>query len=384
MRLAYPVLWPRLSREASQAQTVHTVAALAAAGVEITLILPRGRDDPALDPAAIADWFGTGDGFAVAQRPSRWAGVSLARSALWFRQLAAGGGLAAFDLIYSRAPLMLAAGQFAPLPFATEQYRPWPDQLPVLRPLVRHTARHRRCLGLVLHSRFAADSYRRAGVGDERILIAHNGPIPDPPGPLPSRDEARGRLGLPGDRAIAVYAGRVDARKGLDQLLQLASLRPDVLFLIVGSEGEGPIEAAARRHANVRLLPWQAPAQLPAFLAAADVLVIPPSRAPLESFGNCVLPLKTLAYLAAGRPILAPIAADTAELLRDGVNAALVPPERPTAAASALDRILGDAALAARLGEAALATGRGLGWSARARRILGFLERRLSEVQAST
>src|SRR6185503_9755611 len=138
-------------------------------------------------------------------------------------------------------------------------------------------------------------------------------------------------------------------------------------------EGEGPIEASAAARANVRIVPWQAPADLPAWLGAADALLIPPSRAPLEQFRNCVLPLKLFAYLAAGRPILAPAAPDTAELLADGETALLVPPGDPEAAAAALDR-LRDPALAARLGAAALARSGELTWDRRAEEILAFLK----------
>ena len=53
-------------------------------------------------------------------------------------------------------------------------------------------------------------------------------------------------------------AGSTSA-KGLDQLLALAGLRPDMLFLLVGSEGQGPFEAEAAALANVRIVPWQAP-----------------------------------------------------------------------------------------------------------------------------
>ena len=173
-----------------------------------------------------------------------------------------------------------------------------------------------------------------------------------------------------------LYAGRINAQKGLDQLLALADLRPDTLFLLIGSEGEGAIEAEAAARANVRVLPWQAPAELPAWLHAADVLLIPPSRAPLERYRNCVLPLKLFSYLAAGRPILAPIAPDTAELLGDGDNALLVPPGDPQAAAAALDR-LRDPALAARLGANAYARSAELTWDARAEKIHAFLEERL-------
>ncbi|HMC92286.1 MAG TPA: glycosyltransferase, partial [Allosphingosinicella sp.] len=86
----------------------------------------------------------------------------------------------------------------------------------------------------------------------------------------------------------------------------------------------------------------------------------------------------TFAYLAAGRPILAPAAPDTAELLRDGKNALLVPPGDPAAAAAALDRVLANAVLATLLAASAAALAESLSWDARARRILDFLERGLS------
>jgi glycosyltransferase involved in cell wall biosynthesis len=279
-------------------------------------------------------------------------------------------------------PAMLAMGQLSPLPFATDHYRPWPDDLPAVRPLIRRTARDPACLGLILHSGYAADAYRRAGVEADRILVAHNGAAVAVAEPI-GKAEARARLGLAADRPIAVYAGRINAEKGLDQLLALAGLRPDVQFLLVGSEGDGPIERQAAGLGNVRIVPWAGPAKLPFWLQAADVLLIPPSRAPLQRFRNCVLPMKTFAYLGAGRPILAPAAPDTAELLQHGESAWLVAPGRPQEAATGLDRLLGDAALAERLGAAARRLSQDLTWDRRAERIEAFLEERLSAVQRS-
>ena len=84
--------------------------------------------------------------------------------------------------------------------------------------------------------------------------------------------------------------------------------------------------------------------------------------------------MKTYAYLAAGRPILAPRSPDTAELLRHGENAWLVEPERPDLAAAALSEILGSPDLAERLGAGAARTAAGLSWDARAAAILRFLD----------
>jgi alpha-maltose-1-phosphate synthase len=377
MRLLYPLMWSRPDRKACREQTVNTVAALARRGVEATLLMPRGRGDPALTAADLCDYFGVEGDFALVQRESRWAGEALPRTLLWLRQLFRDPEIGRADLLYSRIPAMLGMAGGAPLPFAVDHYRPWPDDLPIIRPLVRRTGRSPRCLGIVLHSAFAAAAYERAGVPAEKLLVAHNGAEPRRMGPPLEKAAARARLGLDPARFTAVYAGRVNAQKGLDQLLSLADQRPDALFLLVGSEGDGPIEAEARSRPNVRIVPWQAPADLPAWLHAADVLLIPPSRAPLEQFRNCVLPLKLFAYLAAGRPILAPAAPDTAELLTDGENALLVPPGDPAAAALALDR-LRDPALATRLGAAAHARSAALTWDVRAEKIETFLKARLS------
>jgi glycosyltransferase involved in cell wall biosynthesis len=381
MRLAYPVLWPRLGRDASQEQTVKTAAALARQSIEVTLILPQGRRDPPVGAPDLRQWFGVQADFEVVQVPTRWAGHHLVSSCFWLLQLFRSSRLRSAHLLYSRVPAMIGAGQICPIPFATEQYRPWPDQWPFLRRHVRRTARHRRCLGYLLHSEFAAQSYRKAGVPEAKLLVAHNGT--DPGVPRVDRTLAREQLGFPAQAAIAVYAGRVNERKGLDQVLALADLRPRTLFLLVGSEGEGPIEAEARRRPNVRVISWQSPEHLPLYLAAADILLIPPSSEPLERFGSSVLPMKTFAYLAAARPIIAPRTPDLSDVLADGRNALLVTPDDPREAAAALDRILGDAPLARRLGEGAAATALGLGWDSRGERIAGFLRRRLAEAQPS-
>jgi len=92
-----------------------------------------------------------------------------------------------------------------------------------------------------------------------------------------------------------------------------------------------------------------------------------------------VLPLKLYAYLAAGRPILAPTAPDTAELLEHGSTGWLVPPDNSDAAVEGLDRLLGDSALADRLVANALRLSEGLTWDRRGEKIEHFLRERLAQ-----
>jgi glycosyltransferase involved in cell wall biosynthesis len=377
MRIVYPVTWARLSREASQAQSVATAAALARRGHEVTLLLPQAAADPDLAADDLRSWFGVEGDFRVRQRRSGWAGDAVHRTVLRLAQAYRDPAVRGADLLYSRTPVIAAIGPLAPVPWAADHYRPWPDVYPVVRPWLRRNVRQPECLGLILHSHYAAEAYRRAGLPENKLLVAHNGY--DPPGAPPAKGTARAQLGLPADRPIALYAGRINAAKGLDTLLALADRRPAALFVLVGSEGDGEIERAAAARTNVRIAPWAEPAALPAWLASADVLLIPPSRAPLERFGNCVLPLKLYAYLAAGRPILAPASPDTAELLQHGENAWLVPADDSEAAAAGLDRLLSDHGLAEQLSITALAVSRTLTWDRRAEKIEAFLRERLAQ-----
>jgi glycosyltransferase involved in cell wall biosynthesis len=93
-----------------------------------------------------------------------------------------------------------------------------------------------------------------------------------------------------------------------------------------------------------------------------------------------VLPLKLFSYLAAARPILAPDAPDTRELLTHEKTALLVEPDRPELAAVALDRLLGNSRLAASLSANALELAAGLSWDQRAQRVAAFLQQRLAQL----
>ncbi|MEO8138646.1 MAG: glycosyltransferase family 4 protein, partial [Gemmatimonadota bacterium] len=252
-------------------------------------------------------------------------------------------------------------------------------------PFLRQVLRHPNLVGAVFHSGHALASYRRLGVPDERMLVAHNGWDPARMEPRLSRAEARTRLGLDVDRFTVVYSGRMNARKGLEIILAAARGAPEIGFVLVGSEGEGPVELEARPLGNVRIVPWQRFRDLAPWLYASDVLIIPPSLEPLQRHGNTVLPIKLFLYLAAGRVLLAPRAPDTAELLTDGQNARLVSAGDVPETIAALRELATDRALAVRLATAALETAQSLTWDARAARIEAFLRTRLAEpsVQSS-
>ncbi len=379
MRISYPLGWSRPGRQADREQTVATAASLARAGAEVTLLAPRGWGDPPLGADELRDYFHVEGGFRLEQRPFAWPDSGVAPSYLWLRQAMGDPLVQTSDFALTRLPVVVGPGSRRRHRFVFDHYKRWPDELPFFKPRFRRVLGSEACLGVIAHSDYAADSYRNLPLPPEKLLVAHNGFDLSAMTPALSRQEARRRLDLPPGRSIAVYAGRLNRRKGLDAVLSMASLRPTVLFVLVGSEGDGPVEQAARSLANVQVVPWQTPQDLPAWLYAADVLLIPPSLEPLR-LGTCILPLKTFSYLAAGRPILAPRAPDTAELLEDGRTALLTPGGDTAAAVEALDRLLSDPGLSESLGRNSTALAQARTWDERARRLLEFFERRLSGV----
>ncbi|HTM44946.1 MAG TPA: glycosyltransferase family 4 protein [Polyangiaceae bacterium] len=395
MHIAYLFDRPLPAKETDSEQVMNTVAALARRGVKISLILPQpksGAPSGASAATQLRDYYQVEGDFAVHLLPTWFDHWPTGRKWLHAKRSIAFAQTLNPDLLYTRnfpALFQLARQR---LPYAYETYRPWGDQFPVLRPPFRAALNQPHCLGAVLHSTFAKDRYQAWGVPSERLAVVLNGYDPKNFAQPLSKSAARAALGLPAERPLVVYTGHINATKGLDIVMALAKLCPEVDFLLVGSEGKGVIELMARSHPNVKTVPWQPFDRTAQYLYAADVLLLPPSRIPLRVIGNTVLPMKLFLYLAAGRPILGGRTPDTAEILHgdddpanDGsVNAVRVPPGDAPAAAAALKSLLTDPDRQARLSQAALQTATGLTWDARAEKLEAFLRSRLSAGRPST
>ena len=89
-------------------------------------------------------------------------------------------------------------------------------------------------------------------------------------------------------------------------------------------------------------------AEIPGLFDASTALVLP-SRS--EGLGRVVIEA-----LCRGRPVVATRVGGIVDLVRDGENGLLVPPQDPQALAEALRRVLSDAAVAERLAAGAAAS----------------------------
>ncbi|HZJ69725.1 MAG TPA: glycosyltransferase, partial [Planctomycetota bacterium] len=89
-------------------------------------------------------------------------------------------------------------------------------------------------------------------------------------------------------------------------------------------------------------------------------------------------PLKLFEAMSTGRPIVASDLPSLREVLRDGENAVLVPPDDPGALAAGLSRVFSDDHLRRRLSGQAKREVEPYDWHARGRAVAHFLRERLA------
>ncbi len=214
----------------------------------------------------------------------------------------------------------------------------------------------------------AAGSYPEAEV--RRVMGPRSVPpvVQVPPGvdirrfvPLQGIDRAawRTRLGLPASGPLVVSVSRLVPRKGMDTLIAAtALLAPEYPDLSVAIAGEGRDRGRLERRikstgAPVRLLGRVADVDLPKLYGAGEIFVLccRTRWAGLEQEGFGIVFLEAA---AAGVASIAGESGGAADAVKDGTTGLVVSdPDDPKALARQLRVLLGDPALASRLGQEA-------------------------------
>jgi len=352
---------------------LHTAGALAGRGHEAIVSVPAPPDLSPDFERQVLDYYGIQTPLRITAVPSFTKNIALqhAYHAMHFPEHPA---FADADFIYARNPIVVMRALQCGQRVLMDHYRPWGDQFPPLQPIFRRFMNHPRFLGLVVHSAYSYESYRRLGVPEAKLRVVHNGFDPRRMDPVISKQTARALLDFPQSGGIVTYAGRINDKKGIEVILELAERMPEVTFVLVGSTGRGPIEIASEGKDNVRVVPWQTSSSISPYLYASDVLTIPPSSVPLQRVGNTVLPLKLFLYLAAGRAIFAGASPDTAEILEHDKNAWLVSTGEVAEAEKQLRVLLSDTHRLERLGRACREQAERLTWDSRAAKIDAFVD----------
>jgi 1,2-diacylglycerol 3-alpha-glucosyltransferase len=195
-------------------------------------------------------------------------------------------------------------------------------------------------------------SYRHKGLEVPTTIISNGLDLSryQPSGGLVEEVEARYRL--PAGRRI-LFVSRLAKDKEIDVLIRLmprVCATHDAHLLLVGRgddrERLEQLTEEMELQACVHFLGFVPEEDLPALYRASDLFAIA-STCEVQS-------LPTLQATATGMPVVAANAMALPELVHDGVNGFLVPPDEPEAMAAAILKILGDPNLAGQMGQASL------------------------------
>jgi glycosyltransferase involved in cell wall biosynthesis len=185
----------------------------------------------------------------------------------------------------------------------------------------------------------------RTGVPAERIESVPTGADPAVYAPG-DKYAARMHLSLPQDAVLIGIVATLRSWKGHRHLVE--ALPAGATLVIVG---DGPQREALE--AQVRAASLQSRVQFAGnqrdvvpWLQALDIFALP-------SYANEGVPQALMQAMLVGLPCVTTNVGGIGELAIEGTTAVLVPPENPGALRSALERLIGDGALRAKLGAAA-------------------------------
>lgn len=380
-KIAYINDQPYPIAKADTEQVMNTVSALAAEGLDIALVIPKSWRNLGVPREKrmqqLREFYQFTNGFHLKEllhlpltklRLEKYSHGVIAP--LWAK-------LAGYQIIYTRNPLPAFVSLALGMPIVYETFRIYGGRNRLIGQWLARLTHTNKLIGIITHSLPSKESLLKFGAREEKIAVIHNGfnhslysePI--------TKTRARQILNLPQTEKIACFTGRLDRDKGVDTLVELAAKTPEVTFYLIGkvqNEAEDWIEklAAQNNARNVRRLPWMSVDKFRYYLFAADVLLIPPTSAPMLKFRRTVLPIKLFQYLAAGRVILAPALPDTQSILNER-NAVLVAPDNLEAAAAALRRIFADREWAESLALQARKDSENYSWKRRAMKIISFI-----------
>jgi glycosyltransferase involved in cell wall biosynthesis len=197
------------------------------------------------------------------------------------------------------------------------------------------------------------DYLAAAGADPARIHVIPNAVRPAAFVLAPAaRAALRARLGIGHDQVAVGFVGRFGFWRGMHSLLGAAAApgaaTPRPHFVLVGDGQLMPdvrrFVAEHRLESRVTLTGGLSPAAVPAHVAALDIGIL--AGSPWYSS-----PIKLFEYGAAGLAIVAPQVPAVAEVLADGSEGILVPPEDAAALAAAVVALVDDEARRRALGQ---------------------------------
>jgi glycosyltransferase involved in cell wall biosynthesis len=318
-----------------------------------------------------ADWYGTGNHFTMVRLPVFWkvdgSFFTWWKSTRFDRAAALYARATSPDLVYTRSAY---AGRLCVnLGLKTVIELHMGGEHSELHHIVA-AAHNPKLLGVVTITPALERLYVKSGIPAEKILLWPDAVDTNAFDLQPDRKHLRMRINLPQDRPIATYCGHLYRNRGIEEILECARELPSVSFLMIGGWDEdiARLKADAGALSNVFFTGFLPNAQVPAYLKASDILLMP-YPATCET-AEWMSPLKLFEYMAAGRAIVSTDLPAIRMHLEHGRNAHLVSSGDAAGMADAIRCIIGDGDYAHRLGQAARSDVAPYTWHNRARAVM--------------
>ncbi len=208
------------------------------------------------------------------------------------------------------------------------------------------------------------------------VDLSHFYPIPP--------DEAKEYVGVPQDKRMLLFVGRIEPLKGIKTLLRAighlndnGQTEDNLCLAVIGGEledehGNDSAEMVLLNQLRdeyglqdlVTFLGKRSQDSLPYYYSAADVVIMPSHY---ESFG-----MVALESMACGTPVIASHVGGLIHLVEDGVTGYHVPVEDPVALSNRIAGLLSDKALRYRMGHDAFAFAKKYSWENIVDRVLSL------------
>lgn len=235
------------------------------------------------------------------------------------------------------------------------------SSLPVRALLAVRNAFLRRADAFIAQSSEIARELAGCGVKPEKVRIIPNGVDTSVFYAVSPFDKAilRAKLGLPADRLLVIYTGRIVTYKGLPLLIrvwkEIAERRPDADLLLAGSESNDLCDCMKDLRGFVeqnnlcdRVRFLGSVSNVDEYLKASDAFVLPTEN---EVFSN-----SAIEAMACGLPVVCTPVGGFKDVVTHGVNGMIVEVGDHAGLFKSLECLLGDVALRQSLGAAALRT----------------------------